>query len=186
MPSVTSATPATASTVEDHAHGAQQRRIRVARAPEPPEERRGKQRERRAIERHGRRAEDQPESQDAAHARAHRRAGPVNPKTTWNAVTTRHGDDDQRHSAHGARTHPRQRLLQPPTAQVDGDRHGDASRLQQQQQPIGNRARARSRRATASSIVASASRRASAEWAPASARRATIAAGIGTSTSSAS
>ncbi len=87
MPSVTIATPATASTPRHQAHRPQQGRVRVARAAEPPQQRRGKQRQHRAIQGDGRRPEDQAESKDAAHAGAQRPAGPVNPKMTWNAVT---------------------------------------------------------------------------------------------------
>ena len=48
---------------------------------------------------------------------------------------------EPRHGAHGARVQARQRLLQPPAAEIDGDRHDDADHLQQQQHPTGNRTR---------------------------------------------
>ena len=126
---------------EDQAHHAQQRWIGVARAVEPSNDRHGKQRDCRAIERKCRCAEDQPESEHAAHACAKRSRRPRESEYDIEEGNQRHGDHKQCCSAHGTRTRPRQRLLQPPLVQIDGKRYSDAQHLQQQQQPIRDRTR---------------------------------------------
>ena len=111
-------------------------------------------------------------------------AGPENPKTAWNPVSARRGEHQQCGYAHDTGTGPAECLLQSTMAEVDGDRKHDADYLQQQQDPVGNglaikqAAQGKQHRRQCDTVKCQ-------RYRHLVARRATIAAGMGTSRNSA-